>query len=290
MSLRTCAIRLRFVGWIPIIVAVCFAQALFLRWQFVTSPIIYSHRGGVWGGVKENTLDAFRMSIAEGVWNIELDVQITSDGLPVVHHDNTWLGKPICEYDSYNITKDSEIPLLSEAFEATYGAHYLLDLKRNSLCTQDARAANISEVFQITMGVIDQSSATNDSSKIHISMAMDDETPDHEFVRLSESARRRGNSAFLIGNHEFTGQSSACKTRFINFVLSHDHMFDGSRGSKVAEGRPGSFVLRRGQCPSVAACNFETSKDDDNLAHGVVLFGATIVCGLGHLHMVGYSI
>jgi glycerophosphoryl diester phosphodiesterase len=49
-------------------------------------PLNIAHRGGA-GLVPENTLAAFVDAIARGCDGAELDVQLSADGVPVVHHD-----------------------------------------------------------------------------------------------------------------------------------------------------------------------------------------------------------
>ena len=48
--------------------------------------IIYAHRGSS-GTEPENTIRAFRQAIADGANGVELDVHLSSDGVPVVIHD-----------------------------------------------------------------------------------------------------------------------------------------------------------------------------------------------------------
>jgi glycerophosphoryl diester phosphodiesterase len=49
-------------------------------------PLVIAHRGAS-AEAPENTLAAFRRALALGVDGIELDVQVTRDGVPVVFHD-----------------------------------------------------------------------------------------------------------------------------------------------------------------------------------------------------------
>ncbi len=68
-------------------------------------PLKIAHRGGT-GLWPENTMGAFERGIADGAEGIELDVHLSKDGVPVVHHDEAlkpaiargadgaWLTKP----------------------------------------------------------------------------------------------------------------------------------------------------------------------------------------------------
>jgi glycerophosphoryl diester phosphodiesterase len=49
-------------------------------------PLIIAHRGAS-GLAPENTLAAFKLAIAQGADGVELDVQLTADGCPIVIHD-----------------------------------------------------------------------------------------------------------------------------------------------------------------------------------------------------------
>lgn len=51
--------------------------------------MICAHRGDTTHGAKENTLDAVREALSSGADMIEVDVQMTSDGVIVCHHDET---------------------------------------------------------------------------------------------------------------------------------------------------------------------------------------------------------
>ncbi len=50
-------------------------------------PILFAHRGGR-GDAPENTLEAFSLSISKGVTGIESDVWLSSDGIPILSHDD----------------------------------------------------------------------------------------------------------------------------------------------------------------------------------------------------------
>ena len=51
-------------------------------------PLVFAHRGGCALG-PENTLAAFDLGLAAGADGLELDVHLSADGIPVVHHDDT---------------------------------------------------------------------------------------------------------------------------------------------------------------------------------------------------------
>ena len=55
---------------------------------FLTHGKYYAHRGLHSETVPENSLPAFKLAVEHG-YGMELDVQITADGVPVVFHDNT---------------------------------------------------------------------------------------------------------------------------------------------------------------------------------------------------------
>lgn len=51
-------------------------------------PLVLAHRGGCALG-PENTLPAFDLGLEAGADGLELDVHLSADGVPVVHHDDT---------------------------------------------------------------------------------------------------------------------------------------------------------------------------------------------------------
>ncbi|MBK6765004.1 MAG: glycerophosphodiester phosphodiesterase [bacterium] len=59
--------------------------------------IILGHRGSP-KIARENTLASFRLALDEGADGVELDVQITRDGIPVVCHDEELAtGERLCD-------------------------------------------------------------------------------------------------------------------------------------------------------------------------------------------------
>ncbi len=59
-----------------------------MRFYDQARPLVFAHRGGSALG-PENTIAAFDRGMAAGADGIELDVHLSSDGVPVVHHDST---------------------------------------------------------------------------------------------------------------------------------------------------------------------------------------------------------
>ena len=85
-----------------------------------TSPFsLIAHRG-VSAEYPENTLEAFQAAIDMDLAAIELDVQLTKDGVPVVHHDSFFSGENEKEVRVYQLTFATlrkikpEVPSLAE--------------------------------------------------------------------------------------------------------------------------------------------------------------------------------
>ncbi len=56
-------------------------------WLTAKKPLIIAHRGAS-ADAPENTLEAFSLAMAQGADGFEFDVQLTSDGIPVILHDH----------------------------------------------------------------------------------------------------------------------------------------------------------------------------------------------------------
>jgi glycerophosphoryl diester phosphodiesterase len=80
-----------------------------------TGVEIVAHRGAN-REAPENTLAAFQRALDIGVQGIELDVQFTGDGVPVVHHDPKLRGtdRPIASLSLAELRANSDTPTLDE--------------------------------------------------------------------------------------------------------------------------------------------------------------------------------
>jgi glycerophosphoryl diester phosphodiesterase len=81
--------------------------------------LIVAHRGASAYEV-ENSLSAFRLAHAMGADGIELDVHVTADGIPVVHHDPVIDGRPLWQlpHDAvakHRLPNGEPIPTLATA-------------------------------------------------------------------------------------------------------------------------------------------------------------------------------
>lgn len=86
-------------------------------------PLVYAHRGGA-ALAPENTFAAFDNGLALGADGLELDVQLSRDGMPIVMHDatidrTTNAAGPVADWDAaalaaldagWRFTRDGEFP------------------------------------------------------------------------------------------------------------------------------------------------------------------------------------
>jgi glycerophosphoryl diester phosphodiesterase len=98
-------------------------------------PLILGHRGSP-TRAKENTLDSYRIALETGADGIELDVQCTSDGVLVAHHDDFLPAGEILKAMPYAkllpLAKraECELPTLREVFTLVAGRGLLnIELK-----------------------------------------------------------------------------------------------------------------------------------------------------------------
>ncbi|WP_242663275.1 glycerophosphodiester phosphodiesterase [Clostridium botulinum] len=97
------------VGIISTFSYLVFNNQLDLNIEYITLTEVSAHRGASIN-YPENTMKAFEMAVEQNADWIELDVQLTSDGIPVVMHDSnlyriTGVNKNIWEV-TYNDIKD----------------------------------------------------------------------------------------------------------------------------------------------------------------------------------------
>jgi glycerophosphoryl diester phosphodiesterase len=127
----------------------------------VTSPLIIAHRGAS-AEKPENTLAAFRRALALNADGIELDVQVTRDGVPVVFHDATLrrltgqpgrlAGKTWAELRKLRVQETEPIPRLASVLALVRGRVAVqIELKRGASV---AAIVRVLRGTQTTKGVI----------------------------------------------------------------------------------------------------------------------------------------
>lgn len=98
---------------------------------FVTRvPEIIAHRGAN-REAPENTIPAFARALEIGVDGIELDVHVTRDNVPIVHHDPVLPdGGRIERMDSADLERRSDAPRLAQVLELVNGrCHLYIEIK-----------------------------------------------------------------------------------------------------------------------------------------------------------------
>jgi glycerophosphoryl diester phosphodiesterase len=89
----------------------CFVAAAASFGQASKRPIVIAHRGGA-ALRPENTIAAFQNALKLGVRVLEFDMNVTRDGVIVIHHDST-VSPAICKAPATSGTKPGPIALLS---------------------------------------------------------------------------------------------------------------------------------------------------------------------------------
>ena len=99
----------------------------------MTPPEIIAHRGAN-REAPENTIPAFEKALAIGVGGIELDVHVTRDNVPVVHHDAVLPdGGRIDRMNSADLERRTDAPTLSQVLTLVNGrCHLYVELKAAS--------------------------------------------------------------------------------------------------------------------------------------------------------------
>ena len=96
----------------------------------IRRPEIIAHRGAN-REAPENTIPAFARALDLGVDGIELDVHVTRDNVPVVHHDAVLPdGGRIDRLDSTDLERRTDAPTLAEVLELVDGrCHVYVEIK-----------------------------------------------------------------------------------------------------------------------------------------------------------------
>ena len=103
---------------------------------------VLAHRGGSIESL-ENTIESFHYSISLGCKFIETDVQVSSDGIPYIFHDETLkrltgISKKFSSLDSNEIDrlrifKSHKIPRLDEALKTFPDTYFQIDVKTDEV-------------------------------------------------------------------------------------------------------------------------------------------------------------
>jgi len=102
------------------------------RFFAASRPLVFAHRGGA-ALARENTIEAFDNGMALGADGIELDVRLSRDGVPVVHHDRTLdrttaLRGPLAARDADELGR-AGVPTLASVLERYRDARIIIELK-----------------------------------------------------------------------------------------------------------------------------------------------------------------
>jgi glycerophosphoryl diester phosphodiesterase len=91
---------------------------------------IIAHRGAN-REAPENTIPAFERALSIGVHGIELDVHVTRDSVPIVHHDPVLPdGGRIDRMESADLERRTDAPTLSQVLELVRGrCHLYVEIK-----------------------------------------------------------------------------------------------------------------------------------------------------------------
>jgi glycerophosphoryl diester phosphodiesterase len=101
------------------------------EYPFKSKPMICAHRGDTSHGAIENSINAVDAALATGAEMIEIDVQMTSDGVLICHHDDVLASgdqKPIWQRtyaDLLSQTNADALPKFEEVLRHASGKAYL---------------------------------------------------------------------------------------------------------------------------------------------------------------------
>ena len=114
-------------------------------WFSPNTPLIIAHRG-LSAEAPENTLAAFSLAADIGADGVELDVQLSADGRPVIFHDSTLerlanrdvkvSDLTVAELKELDLGMGQTVPTLNELFE-TLGKRLLYNIELKSFHMRD---------------------------------------------------------------------------------------------------------------------------------------------------------
>lgn len=114
-------------------------------WLAAPTPLIIGHRGAS-ADAPENTLAAFALAVAQGADGVELDVQLSADGQPVIIHDGTidrvtnGAGRvsalTLAQLQAYALRDGERIPTLAQLF-ALLGTQTLYNVELKDMSQRD---------------------------------------------------------------------------------------------------------------------------------------------------------
>lgn len=134
--------------------------------EVIADPEIIAHRGGLWPGMSENTLEAFTAAAAAGVEWMETDVHASADGILFAAHDadlNRIAGLPHSirdlpadELDDVELLAGGRLPRLEALPEALPGVQWNIDVKAaHSIGPMIRFAHNFNAVDRIRLASFD---------------------------------------------------------------------------------------------------------------------------------------
>lgn len=107
--------------------------------EVTADPEIIAHRGGLWPGMSENTLEAFRAAAEAGVHWMETDVHASSDGVLFAAHDSDLTriagrpesihALPAAELAGIELIDGGRLPRLETLFEELPDLEWNIDVK-----------------------------------------------------------------------------------------------------------------------------------------------------------------
>ena len=107
--------------------------------EVIADPEIIAHRGGLWPGMSENTLEAFAAAASAGVEWMETDVHASADGILFAAHDadlnriagldHTIRELPAAELDRVELLAGGRLPRLEALVEALPQVRWNIDVK-----------------------------------------------------------------------------------------------------------------------------------------------------------------